>query len=362
MRLGCVARIALVLLASLAQTTGDAQSKSAKKGRFVTQLPGYQTKIHVYVPGNYTGKKTMGLIIGLHGSGGDGGGFLRAWSSSLLSKYRFIMVAPDSLTRTWAMGGDAEGQKREGDYIKAIVERMRKDYRIDEEKIFVTGFSAGSSYLMVAIAALDQFRAFKIRGAALFSGGVTGQMGVRKDKAEETTIRIYVGAADTPHLGPAQNAVDSFKKAGYRCELLKVRGAHNYPLVDHSKVLQWFAELYEPVRRRREVEDEIRTAREYVEKKKYRYALRSYRAAEKKAEKEKERCPELVEKVKEGLKELEAVGEGLVTEAEKLAGEGKWREAYRLLSAVEREFSGLEAAKKAKAKREELKKREREGK
>jgi predicted esterase len=335
----------------------SANTEEKQRGRFTKTIAGYSKQIHIYVPNSYSDKNPAGLILGLHGSGGNGAGFLSAWNTGLLDKYGFIMVAPDSVTGAWAMGGDFEGQKREGEYIKAIIEDMKKNYKIDDEKIYVTGFSAGSAYLMVGIAALEHFRAFKIRGAALFSGGITGEMGVNPDKAKETTIRIYIGTGDTPHLGPAQNAADSFKKAGYNCELVKVPGAHNYPLTDHTKVLEWFVQLYEPVKKKREVEKELQEAEKALSEKKYKEAIKSYQSAKKKAEKEKE-LEALLKKAEDGLKAVEQAGVDALAEAEKLANEGKYSDAYKLLKKVQDDFKGTDIAKQAKDKENELKEKE----
>ncbi|MCX7704519.1 MAG: hypothetical protein N2234_10580, partial [Planctomycetota bacterium] len=94
-----------------------------------------------------------------------------------------------------------------------------------------------------------------------------------------------------------------------------------------------------------------------VKEGKYKDAFKEYSSAKKKAEKEKE-LEEIVKKAEEGLKAIEEAADAAIAEAEKLANEGNYADAYKLLKKVQEDFKGTETAKKAREKETELKEKE----
>ena len=69
---------------------------------------------------------------------------------------KFVCVFPNGIDRAWDTGGD-----RDINFIKAIIEKMVKDYKIDRNRIYMGGFSMGGMLTYNAINKMsDQIAAF----------------------------------------------------------------------------------------------------------------------------------------------------------------------------------------------------------
>lgn len=69
---------------------------------------------------------------------------------------KFVVVFPNGIDRAWDTGGD-----RDINFIKAIIEKMVTDYKIDRNRIYMGGFSMGGMLTYNAINKMgDQIAAF----------------------------------------------------------------------------------------------------------------------------------------------------------------------------------------------------------
>ena len=69
---------------------------------------------------------------------------------------KFVVVFPNGIDRAWDTGGD-----RDINFIKAIIEKMVKQYKIDRNRIYLGGFSMGGMLTYNAINKMaDQIAAF----------------------------------------------------------------------------------------------------------------------------------------------------------------------------------------------------------
>ncbi len=105
----------------------------------------------IYVPKNYDSSNPVPLLFHLHGGGGTGKGTIKLTFgkfNQLADEKNFIAVYPNAIKRNWNDGRLANlkpGMEFVDDvgFITAIVEKIKSQYRIDMQKIFVTGMSNG---------------------------------------------------------------------------------------------------------------------------------------------------------------------------------------------------------------------------
>jgi len=107
---------------------------------------GSQIRYAVSVPSGYDGSKAVPLVLALHyGWGGDGPppqnygeGFMRLLVEPALRELGAIIVAPDcpAPARRWSEPGSNRA-------VMELLDHVRSEYRIDPDRILVTGFSLG---------------------------------------------------------------------------------------------------------------------------------------------------------------------------------------------------------------------------
>lgn len=152
-------KISPVILLCLSITVGAAVSPNAGKvslwarqGNTSTTSNDYDSA--VYLPQGYDASTTRQypLVLTLHGLGGSvlntyhtavGGqrsGFIKqVWGTALASTYRGIVIAPNRSPR----GSSIRALWSHAELRQLIIEAKRK-YKIDPNRVVVTGYSAGS--------------------------------------------------------------------------------------------------------------------------------------------------------------------------------------------------------------------------
>ncbi|MCL1920348.1 MAG: hypothetical protein FWG50_04600 [Kiritimatiellaeota bacterium] len=126
---------------------------------------GYERSYGVYAPPGYTGTSPLPLVVLLHGGGGTGRGALRDtnWQPKADAE-AFLVAYPDALARdpsqparfrgnpqTW---NDGSGRFTHGDnaaliddvaFLDAMLDGIIGRFAVDEQRIYVTGFSNGGA-------------------------------------------------------------------------------------------------------------------------------------------------------------------------------------------------------------------------
>jgi hypothetical protein len=112
-------------------------------GRYAVTVPrGDERKtdvtFHVYVPPGYTPQRSWPVLVAHHGQGGDGNAFGR-WARDLLGPDRdkYVIISPTFpekmfTARPWHI-----------DAVTAPLELMRRRLNLDDDRIYVTGYSQG---------------------------------------------------------------------------------------------------------------------------------------------------------------------------------------------------------------------------
>src|SRR5690606_3860260 len=149
-----------------------------------------QRKYILHIPESYDGRANVPLVVFLHGGGGnaqtaqgftnfntvsDSEGFL------MLYPQAFFETAPDSYA--WADGRGLAPDKLGIDdvgFVDAVVSALKSEYKIDNQRVYLCGFSNGSFLTQrIAFQKNSQFAAFGTLGGtmneSLFTDGDPGR-------------------------------------------------------------------------------------------------------------------------------------------------------------------------------------------
>jgi poly(3-hydroxybutyrate) depolymerase len=117
---------------------------------------------YLYVPSTAKPESPVPLIVMLHGSGRVGMSLVEKWKD-LAKKENFIIVGPDSTnTQFWRMPEDGP------DFLRDLVEELKKKYPINPRRVYLFGHSAGASFsLEISLMESEYFAATAIHAGAL---------------------------------------------------------------------------------------------------------------------------------------------------------------------------------------------------
>jgi polyhydroxybutyrate depolymerase len=169
----------------------------------------------VHVPPRYDGKTSLPVVIVLHGGGGSSLGAARQSGMSLKAdKENFLAVYPDGTgplknrLLTWNSGNCCGyAMKSNVDdvaFIRAMLDRLQRDYTVDAKRVFVTGISNGAMMAYRLACEMSD------RIAAI--APVSGAQNVECPRAGPVSVIIFHGTKDqnvlldggepTKHFGP----------------------------------------------------------------------------------------------------------------------------------------------------------------
>jgi len=145
----------------------------------VVKIDGQDEKFVAYVPAGYSPKKPCAAVLLLHGNGGKAADFLQSVKPSA-GKSPLLLI---SLERC------DNGQKAEG-YAPKYLEALRKQFALDDAKLFALGFSGGGFRLWDDVVCQAEVVA-KFRGVVLV--GSARQSFDPPDKPAAAPTVILVG-------------------------------------------------------------------------------------------------------------------------------------------------------------------------
>lgn len=143
-----------VLLTGVCLNTTIARDDQAGEPAGSMNCDGLKRTYLIHIPSSYDKTKSAPLVIALHGGGSSGknmvnltlGGF-----NALADKEGFIVVYPDAVERQWNDGRTGVKyrfhkieQINDVSFISALIDRLIKEYKIDNKRVYVTGISNGA--------------------------------------------------------------------------------------------------------------------------------------------------------------------------------------------------------------------------
>jgi polyhydroxybutyrate depolymerase len=137
----------LLILLSLLFSLSMALSAQSEEEFETLESRGYG----IYIPSRYDGSEDLPLVIALHGFGDEWHNFSRfsGWMT-IAEEYNFLVAFPNGYLRQWNDGGRGDHYEDDVRMLQVMIERVARDYRINRERIYLTGFSNGGTMVYKA--------------------------------------------------------------------------------------------------------------------------------------------------------------------------------------------------------------------
>ena len=189
---------ALILVASFPVVTQQAQ---AATGSFLSLTSSDGRSYKLYVPSSYTAGTPLPLVIMLHGGTQNPDDFAAGTQMNVVAERESFLVAyPDqpssaNLTKCWNWFETAHQSRGSGEprSIVGVVDHIKSRYSVDEQRIYVAGFSAGAAMAVImGVTYPDIFAAIGVHS------------GLEYKAAENMTnafIAMYTGGPDPVQQG-----------------------------------------------------------------------------------------------------------------------------------------------------------------
>ena len=137
------------------------------------QFEGVKRKYLVYLPVSYQANpdQSFPLVFNFHGGGMTvAEQMLYTRMNEVADKHNFIVVYPSGIKQDWNVGFEMSYQNGSNDigFVKAILDSLKQEYRIDEKAVFATGLSRGGFFCHRLAAEMpDDFAAIASIGGPL---------------------------------------------------------------------------------------------------------------------------------------------------------------------------------------------------
>jgi poly(3-hydroxybutyrate) depolymerase len=183
-------------------------------------------KFVALVPAGYTPKKTYAAVLLLHGNGDTAANFLQV-VKTFAGKTPPLLIALERCDNQ---------QKAEG-YAPKYLGELRKQFSIDDGKLFALGFSGGGFRLWDDVVCqadhIGKFRGIVLAGSAR-------QNLDPPDKPEKAPTIVLVGDpkdSNFKETGPA--AEKALAEKGYEVIVLEHKAGHSMPPTEMKDVFSW---------------------------------------------------------------------------------------------------------------------------
>jgi predicted esterase len=205
------------------------------KKAYVSKVDSTLQPYRVYVPSGYNGTKAFPLVIALHGMGGDENSYFEAYNKGSFKieaeNHGYIVACPKGRKPTSMYVGDAERD------VMDVIEEMKRAYRIDADRIYLTGHSMGGfGTWSIAINHPEVFAAL-----APVAGGVTNPASMSKI-AHIPQLVIHGDKDPTVPIDRSRVMVAMGKKLGVELKFIEVPGGDHGSVVapTFKDVFDWF--------------------------------------------------------------------------------------------------------------------------
>ncbi len=201
-----------------------AWKKGVQEG--TVEIDGKKEAFVVLVPSGYSPKKPCPAVLLLHGNGGKAADFLQTVKASV-GKATLLLIALERCDN---------GQEAVG-YAPKYLEALRKQFALQDGKLFALGFSGGGFRLWDDVVCKAE-EAAKFRGLVLV--GSAKQSFDSADKPETAPTVILVGdPKDTNFKDTGPAAEKGLIEKGYEVIVLEHNAGHSMPPAEMKDVFAW---------------------------------------------------------------------------------------------------------------------------
>jgi phospholipase/carboxylesterase len=195
-------------------------------------------KYSFYAPQGLDLNKELPLVICLHGFEGQAKEYIKYWQSDA-DKNGFLVAVLQAYPKTYPSGATIESYPwlEISDFAKAVLANVEKKYKIDENKIFLTGYSGGAvaSYII----ALDS--GIRLKGVIPIDGYLPLEAGLLDKLSKSRDINFYVVHSNNDtNTKKAVSQEKILMQYGAKMQFKTSRGINNeYPSEEHKSILEW---------------------------------------------------------------------------------------------------------------------------
>ena len=180
------------------KSAGCGKTGSPPSGMYNIDVGGTQRMFIIKLPANYDANKAYKLVFTWHYLGGSASGIARNYYGlEAMSQGSAIFVSPEGIDAGWSNAGG-----RDVNFAKAMVDKFKADYCIDEGRVFSTGFSYGGIMSnTVGCAMGDVFRAIApMAGSGPRAGRCVGKVAAWiTHGSADGTVSFASGQASRDH-------------------------------------------------------------------------------------------------------------------------------------------------------------------
>jgi poly(3-hydroxybutyrate) depolymerase len=224
MKIYSVLAMLSLVLTSGPPTTSDDITKELMTSNGKTRV------YYLYVPSTIQASSRAPLVVMLHGSNRTGNSLVEKWKD-LAKKEGFIIVGPDSVnTRGWWAPQDGP------DYLRDVVEELKKKYPIDLRRVYLFGHSAGASFAIAMSLLESQYFAATAVHAGALAKDDSSWVELAKRK-----IPIFIQVGQYDEFFPPETVRvtrDALKTAGFPVELTEISGHDHWYYGKSGKINQ----------------------------------------------------------------------------------------------------------------------------
>lgn len=235
----------LLVLAVAPVPWSDATAAEPRAGTFASESLKVGADERLYrlvVPESVDLKKPAPLVFAFHGFLIDSKDAMPVYSklSATAAKHRFILVYPNALDRSWAITPDK--MIKDLAFFDALLAKLQADYKIDPERIYLTGMSNGGYFAHF----VGKERSKVIAAVACHSGalGLQTLLGI----GAERKFPVMIVHGDKDNIIPvnvARENRDKYKKEGHEVNYVELPGLPHWWATDagiNDKIWTFFAE------------------------------------------------------------------------------------------------------------------------
>ncbi len=188
----------------------------------------------LFVPSSYDAAAVLPLVVCLHGAGFTGDSYLERWATRLGDAY--ILACPTSAMGTWWTRTSEE-------LVLATIRDVRARYRVDPNRIYLTGMSNGG----IGAWMIGMHHAPRFAGVAPMAGGIDDVLFPFLDNLRQAPVYVIHGARD--QIMPvwlSRNITNELARRGiaftYREHTLAHphAGGHFFPRQELPALMEWF--------------------------------------------------------------------------------------------------------------------------
>ncbi len=196
--LSCSLTVVMVLIVGCLVPHSKARPNEAAQ-ELIIQSDGLDRSFLVYAPASLPSERAVPVVFVFHGGNGEAKGVMNlSRFNAIADKEQFIAVYPQGVGRSWNDGRLTSVSQAHRDnvddvaFFDAMLEYMTRAYRVDPQRIFVTGISNGGIFAHFLAAQ----RSDKIAAIAPVVAGIADPFHKKFQPTHPVSVLIIQGTED----------------------------------------------------------------------------------------------------------------------------------------------------------------------